>query len=147
MWVNPNKISGDNGLIRSVNGGGGTGRNLHYLIRNSRFHFGWYSIDTPGSQILTTSTWYHVVFQFSNDNRQQIWINGVLDAQGQPLSGNPSLVDGKFYNGGIGFVQIGFYSGSSFLNAQLPITRIYNRALSEAEILQNWMAQKARFGL
>ena len=35
----------------------------------------------------------------------------------------------------------------AFLNGKVAIARIYNRALSQAEITQNYNAQKGRFGL
>jgi predicted heme/steroid binding protein len=39
-------------------------------------------------------------------------------------------------------------SGSgNFFNGEIYVTRIYNRALSSSEILQNFNAQKSRFGL
>ena len=146
MWVYPYVVTrGDDGLFKSLNGGGGTGRHLHYIIRNSRFHLGWYSIDTTGNQILTNNTWYQVVFMFDTDDRQKIYVNGALDAAGVVLSNNPNLIDGKFYNGGTGPIWLGWYS--SYFQGLMPIVRVYNRALSASEVLQNYNAQKGRFGL
>jgi hypothetical protein len=146
MWVKPDRVNlMDDGLFRSLNGGGGTGRYLHYIIRQSRFHLGWYSIDTPGSQIIEPNTWYQVVFLFDVDDRQKIYVNGNLDAQGIVISNNPNLIDGKFYNGGTGLIQIGFYS--AYFKGLMPISRVYNRALTASEVLQNYNAQKSRFGL
>jgi hypothetical protein len=49
-------------------------------------------------------------------------------------------------------VQIGALNGggtalSSPFNGYIALAQIYNRALSQAEILQNYNALKARFGL
>ena len=54
-------------------------------------------------------------------------------------------------NGGTSNLQIGGYTGSAlktgYLSAEISIFQIYNRALSAAEVLQNYNAQKGRFGL
>jgi hypothetical protein len=36
---------------------------------------------------------------------------------------------------------------TSFIDAKISTTQIYNRALSATEVLQNYNAQKGRFGL
>jgi hypothetical protein len=47
-----------------------------------------------------------------------------------------------------GFDAIAGYAGLSFyLNCNLYVIRIYNKALSAQEVLQNYNAQKSRFGL
>ena len=38
-------------------------------------------------------------------------------------------------------------SGERWFSGNVPVVRIYNRALSSSEILQNYNIQKARFGL
>ena len=44
-------------------------------------------------------------------------------------------------------IQIGRWSSGEHLTGKVAIARIYNRCLSEGEILKNYNAQKARFGL
>ena len=44
-------------------------------------------------------------------------------------------------------IQIGRWSSGEHLTGKVAIARIYNRCLSEGEVLQNYNAQKARFGL
>jgi hypothetical protein len=44
-------------------------------------------------------------------------------------------------------LQIATNNLSQFLNGNIAITQIYNRVLSASEILQNYNAQRARFGL
>jgi hypothetical protein len=59
------------------------------------------------------------------------------------------------YNDPTSFITLGVYAhhnGSTFSSGEkftgrIGVTRIYNRALSDAEILQNYNADKTRFGL
>lgn len=145
MWVYPTNLGFNDGLFR-CNNGGGAGRYLHYIIRGATFNLGWYFIDTQtNSGTVSLNTWYQVVFMFDTDDRQKVYINGVLSKNGSVLSGNPNLVDGKFFNGGTAPIQIGYYA--AHFKGKMPIVRVYNRALSASEVLQNYNAQKGRFGL
>jgi hypothetical protein len=45
---------------------------------------------------------------------------------------------------------LGSYNGgeySQWFNGKIGITRLYNRALSDAEITQNYNADKSKYGL
>jgi hypothetical protein len=46
-----------------------------------------------------------------------------------------------------GNTQIGYRNGSDIMNGNIYSFQLYNRALSSIEILQNYNAQKSRFGL
>ena len=90
------------------------------------------------SQILSVNTWYHLVVVQSS-NTCLIYINGVLDSS-QALS-NPVL--GTSSN-----TFIGARSGTgAYLNGKVAVSRIYNKALSATEVLQNYNATKRRYGL
>ena len=85
------------------------------------------------------------MFLYGEDKSQRIYVNGVVDATGPVLNNITSLVGGSFYNGGVGTIQLGFYS--TYFQGLMSIVRVYNRGLTAAEVLQNFNAQKARFGL
>lgn len=138
LWVRPSVVTGDKGMFNCDNGSTSTNRNLHYIIRNSKFHLGWYNVDVSGVQTIFANTWYNVVFLLDTDMRQKIYINGILDAQGSPL--------GSFFNGGTATIQIGIYAGLYF-SGSMGICKVYNRSLSAQEVLQNYNSQKSRFGL
>lgn len=138
LWVSPSVVTGDKGMFNCDNGGAVTNRNLHYIIRNSKFHLGWYNVDVSGVQTIFANTWYNVVFLLDTDMRQKIYINGILDAQGSPV--------GSFFNGGTATIQIGIYAGLYF-SGSMEICKVYNRSLSAQEVLQNYNSQKSRFGL
>ena len=97
----------------------------------------------------STSTWYHLVHTY-NGTTQYLYINGVLvTTYNSAASGNISydtsntlLAIGADFNG------TGYNVGPSlYVNGKMPVIRIYNTALSAAQVLQNYNATKGRFGL
>ena len=68
---------------------------------------------------------------------------------GQKNSYNFTLPNGFDMIGGKGIGVYGGFSGSRgyYYNGSIANVQIYNRALSAAEILQNYNATKWRFGL
>jgi hypothetical protein len=100
---------------------------------------GW-AIAATGSSTILNNQWYHVVGVYDGTNAY-VYLNGTLDvsaASTGPLRSIPS-----------DSVTIGFYTGSSahYLTGKIPFARLYNRALSSTEILQNYNALKGRYGL
>jgi hypothetical protein len=94
-----------------------------------------FTFDTSNS-----NKYYHIVVTKSV-NVVSCYLNGEL------------MVQKTFGNNGVGSgnslsVFIGSYAGSSqFLDGNVAMSRIYNRALSQEEVLQNYNATKSRFGL
>jgi surface protein len=85
---------------------------------------------------LNAKQWYHCGFTFL-DGVLRIYIDGVFNSQstGRTITTNTNnFVIGKGAQGGWG----------SF-NGNLSSVQVYNRALSESEILQNYNAMKDRF--
>ena len=99
--------------------------------------------DTPPA----VSTWTNVVGTVSGDqtdiNNWNLYFNAVLtavSADNRPGLGSPN-VDTCRFGATAQSSATGFYDG------KIGCILIYNRALSQAEILQNYNAQKSRFGL
>ena len=96
-----------------------------------------------GSTTLQANTWYHTALVCSDDGTSyQMYLNGVPEGGDHTTySWNPT------YSG----LRIRYFgAGNStlrYINGTLPITKIYNRALSASEIQQNYNALKGRFGL
>lgn len=87
------------------------------------------------------NNWYHLVGTFTRNDYNRLYVNGILSASGStiPLNGltiTPNLTDASL--GGIR----NFYAGS-----KISIARIYNRPLTQSEILQNYNTIKSRFNL
>jgi len=100
---------------------------------------GWGTGNVSNSNI-ATGRWIHVM-QTTSDSAKSFrtYVNGALVANltftGTPNSGGGLLIGRGFYGG------IQNYSGF------VSIVRYYNRVLTAEEVLQNYNAQKARFGL
>ena len=121
-------------------------------VSGGTFYFG---VNTGGtfyqsaSSTPSTSTWYHLVHTY-NGTTQYLYINGVLvTTYNRAASGNVTydtsntlLAIGADFNG------TGYNTGPTlFANGKMPIVKIYNIALSAAQVLQNYNATKGRFGL
>jgi len=102
-----------------------------YRIKILATRGGVWSTASPDSGVIPLNQWCNVVWTYSNGGR--LYINGV--SQGNPVgSGNLSI---NSYNLVLGTYLIG----------NISLTKIYNKALTPQEILQNYNATKTRYGL
>ncbi len=99
-----------------------------------------------GDTIIQSNTWYQAVFICdSGGTNMRFYINGKAEGGthvGNSWNATYSSLDvryiGKYeYNGG----------HSRYFNGEIEAVKIYNRALTSAEVLQNFNATKDRFGL
>ena len=75
----------------------------------------------------------------------KLYINGVL-IQTVPFTSTFDIANTPLQIGGTGVLDFeNIYQG--WLNGKIYSAHVYNRALSASEILQNYNAQKSRFGL
>jgi hypothetical protein len=95
-----------------------------------------------GNISMTTNVVYNVVFVKTGINTGKFYLNTSdisLSASGTGLGAMPN-VNADF--------KIGAFKQSQWdLNGNIYNTLMYNRALSSTEVLQNYNAQKGRFGL
>lgn len=92
------------------------------------------------STYMDTSNWYQVVGTYSSGFKR-LYINSVL-VSADTRSGTIPTDSG----GG----RIGAYGGGSpsyFYNGNLAICKVYNKALTAQEVLQNFNATKSRFDI
>lgn len=103
-----------------------------------------------GSTNITTNTNYSIAFVILPSS-YKIYINGIEET----LSVNIGLNNGKWVGNGLTATNTAIAIASQFFTnaysnyfaGTLYNAQIYNRALSVAEIQQNYNAQKSRFGL
>jgi len=85
------------------------------------------------------NTWYHLVGVINNGT-SRLYVNGVLqdDSTSTPVSSpiGPFMM-GRFYEDVNNF----------YFPGRIAVGRFYNKVLSTLEVLQNFNAQKSRFGL
>jgi hypothetical protein len=80
---------------------------------------------------------WHCAVGVRRDNRYIIWINGI-EVYNNSFGSGMSLYDA------VGSWSI---SDNSHPNVKVAIARMYNRGLTDQELLQNYNTQKSRFGL
>ena len=95
------------------------------------------SQNTLGGGTLVNNQWYHVIATFDSLYRWKFYINGAL-VNSTTLTGNPYQNSSS--------ITIGRGDGRH-TNGDLPVMKIYNRALSALEVEQNYNSYKNRFNL
>jgi hypothetical protein len=84
---------------------------------------------------LTSSTWYHIIITHDQVTTKG-YVNGVFN--------NSAL---RTLNIGSTGTFIGAADSIQYFTGKIPQFRLYNRALTAQEVLQNYNALKTRFGL
>ena len=106
---------------------------------NEAIHI-WGAGGATANQAAAGVGYHHVVFNW-NGTTYDIWLDGV-NTPTQYLSGNnpATLLTASS-------IKIGNDVSNYAFNGQLPITKIYNRALTAQEVKQNYLHYKTRFNL
>src|SRR3989344_4908798 len=94
-----------------------------YVASNNKLGTGNWG-NAAGSTALTKGQWYHIVIT-RNSSQLLLFLNGSQDGSGSVLTNEPSspFVIGRFYG-----------AGNYWFNGLLDEVRVYNRALTQAEI-------------
>ena len=142
-WARTNTITG--GFVFIVSYGGSTTNAARFLgITNTSggnpipcsFLFGGYANDITASGV-PLNTWFNMAGVYTGTNAS-MYVNGVL------VSGPTA----KSWNTNSGNANIGRQTnGNEYWNGNISQVSIYNRALTAAEIAQNYDALKGRYGL
>jgi hypothetical protein len=91
----------------------------------------------PASPIIQLNTWNHVVATTTGSNHM-LYLNGV--SIGSNVATGPWAASNEP-------ITIGFAGIHTYHNGRISNARLYNRGLSETEILQNFNALRGRFGI
>ena len=150
MWINPESggtIPGSCGLMEPFSGYNIAQNRLWYDSSSgaARCQTRLYSDGTFSStNVFTNSSWQQLTMLYYNNGgvgkiewyRNGVYLNSVLDDQ-EYAYGNVSNT-----------LYIGSIQGNSYkYKGKIAIVKQYNRALTQAEITQNYNAQKSRFNL
>lgn len=111
---------------------GNTGTELTYRMYNND-----YTVTlNPGTSI---GAWTHYVFTYNHSSpyTKKIYRNGQLSG----TSGTQSQ-----YAGTGTFYIASDYGPGAWLDGNVAVTRAYSKILSDAEVLQNYNAEKSRYG-
>ena len=96
------------------------------------------NVGTTTGYTLIITTWYYQEFTLEANGDLAIYLNGSLieTKTGNGLGSTPTS---EF--------SIGCINTNHFVNGNIAVVHLYDRVLSTAEVLQNYNAQKSRFGL
>lgn len=118
-------------------GGWGIITGLYNTKQLSFYLFGSSSVATSATAI-EANTWYCVdVTRSVSANTINLYINGSFVSTATAGVLTPAIINGT----------IGSENNGNYLNGRIAEVKIYNRALSDTEVLQNFNALRGRFGL
>jgi hypothetical protein len=152
VWVNQT-VSGNDVVLGKFDPGGLT-VDVSYSIRttNTSYYAQLGSGSGSGSTLFvnsttfvgTLNTWYQLVYVFTNGGTQtlQTFVNGssigtVNHSLASILNTSTNLYIGSYNNG----------EYAQWFDGRIGITRLYNAALTAAQVLQNYNANRALYGL
>jgi hypothetical protein len=148
-WINPTAYAGSSRIVLAKTNGGlasdwgyglrlSSAGNVYFEVGN-----GTTSIPSP-THSLSTDTWYQVVGVWTNiaSNSLALYTNGSLRGSNSHTFTSVKNTTSPIYLGSFNNGQF-----SQWFNGRIGITRIYNYALSTAEILSNYDADKSKYGL
>ncbi len=148
-WVKPT-TGGDTFtpiISRYSNNSGTSGWFIYYDKSTNKFYVdgreslaATLSISTNNTY--TINNWYNVMWTKSGSS-WSLYINGVLDRTLTLGNGTTTFPLESMQIGALQVIGGGLYYGKQ----DISTANIYNRALSDAEVLQNYNVTKTRFGL
>jgi hypothetical protein len=125
-WLIRNTTAGANSYVRLA---------ASYVLSGSFFN-------SPILSAITANTWYQIVLRKSGGTGGYMYvtINGCINSTGS--------ITYNYTDSSAGQLVLMTSDGSSaFRGGKMALVRTYNTRLSDAEVLQNYNATKARFGL
>ncbi len=148
LWVRHNTIAGKTRTIVSKTDNGGLASNWSYGMRTNSAGATYFEIGngttsvTSPSFTATTGVWYHIVGVWSNINSNSITLykDGTLVGSNSHSFTSVKNSSNPLY--------IGNYNGNEYaqqFDGDLGVFIIYNRALSSAEVLQNYDANRPKY--
>jgi hypothetical protein len=138
-WVKFNSFGSDQDTPIGIgNAGGGKWRIDVYNNGSVAADFWTDGNATSATGLVTTGKWFHLVSTYDGANKC-IYINGTLRASA--IASRATAVNAAT-------VQIsGYTPGGYIVDGFIPIARVYNRALSALEVLQNFNTTRSKFGM
>jgi hypothetical protein len=103
---------------------------------NQIINYWWANDLVVTSSVSPANSWFNAVVKYDGTTRR-ILINGSSVGSDTPVGHSVTS----------GTLQIAKTAGSEYLNGNISQALIYNVALSDSEILQNFNSTKSRFGL
>jgi hypothetical protein len=110
-------------------------------VTQGSFETGFPAVKSFYTYAFNTGSWYHGIWTHSTStNNARHYINGVTIYNQSPGTLTIPSTTTNFY-------IANNYSAPTRFDGKIAITRLYNKVLSPSEAIQNYNAQKSRFGL
>lgn len=143
LWVNPDGSQQTYADIIDNNHRGDQNWVLQQNVSNlNQYEFAVFGsagqTSLSGLFTLTTDEWVYLTFTFDGTNLRS-YRNGVRFSTGAALGTTINYNSQNFYMGTWG-------GGGRYWNGQYGMLHVYNTALTDAQVLQNFNATKSRFG-
>lgn len=84
--------------------------------------------------------WYHMMGTSSGTSDHKLYLNGIEVQTSSTSVSVPTVAGNVRY-------RVGVFSTANFHNGYIANVKLYNRALSAEEVLQNFNAHRGRFGI
>tara|TARA_R110000803_G_scaffold111434_3_gene179846 strand:- start:1 stop:1230 length:1230 start_codon:yes stop_codon:yes gene_type:complete len=113
---------------------------------NMNWYF--YSKDTTftNSPLMVADQFYHIVLSYaggySNNTNKKVWINGVQQTLSSGVNENPLLPNNPSFS-------VGRDRGrnTAYWPGEIPVWKVYQKALTQEDAISNYKAYKNRFNL
>jgi hypothetical protein len=129
-------------MLWSIDGGGGP----DWYTKDNTMGYNSYGGDVYGfSASVMRGGWRNIAMTYTKNQSVSlnvVYVNGNQVTTSQQLGGTSA----RSFSTGLKICS-DINGGLYFLQAIIPVIKVYNRALSPQEILQNYNAQKSRFNL
>jgi hypothetical protein len=126
--------------LYNIISGGNSGQHAFWLEGTNKLRAGhngqWSTVVSTTS--LSLNTWYFGAVTFNTSTGWVLYVNGVQEATSSSTA---------TYTGADEILIGAYGTGSNVFAGRIAVAQVYNRVLSASEILQNYNATKARFGL
>jgi hypothetical protein len=142
VWFRINAYA-DNNIVSSATGGhfmfmAGAAYTKLYCGHANWSSLGGTYLDYPSTATINLNTWYYAVLTFNTTDGMVLYLNGTQDS---------TYTARKNAHAGNGSTNIATFGGGNLLNGRIAQVHCYSRALTAAEVLQNYDTYKARYGL
>jgi hypothetical protein len=145
-WIYPTNIGTDQAIVSQRHG---DAMSL-FLMSNGKVTF---EMDDTGNwvgtnTVLQNNNWYYVVVTFYNNTSNsycEYYVNGIFERSETKWDSNGVSPVSDLWIGWQSRTNYGRNPG--YFAGRIPLVKIFNRALTADEILQNFNSTKSRFGL
>lgn len=144
FWIKSDAVQMQYADIWGNHGGTGKGAVAQNALANSNTYGAAWGNSTTwtgyGTFTVNAGVWQHVVLTKESAALCKAYVDGVLVDTVTTGSGNQSMASGMNF-----CLGRGYQPGGRYWKGKMGLFRIYNRALSQKEVQQNWNGGQIRF--